>query len=519
MVIRIGSLACGALLLGALAGCGSDEGGAAGLQPTAGGCRIIEGQTYLSTTLQELGRAVDGLALGHWRLSFNGGVVESRQSDFILSGTYSCRANTITGEVNGAEFSFKAGADSFQFTPFAGTEPLQYQLQPKTSPDCDLVAGQRYENSETGDFATFAAEDGRVEFQLGDSAGQGRFDCDLGQLNLYHPAEPGAKPQPLELADDGNRLRFGDLELTRVATMACTEQYDPVCGVVPSGIQCITTPCPSSVYQTFPNQCYAGLAGAEQIQPGECGPLEGQPVDTPTCGAEDEPVCAVVPAVEPCHTAPCPIPVYQTLACAAEAHRLGASIVKLAACAASSEGKPANGPLPIGCTKEYAPVCALAKADIACITAPCPTHAYATYGNACMAGADLAQISFAGECGGLEGSVTFGEPPVTLVERQPENDDNVQVVSAEIEGDILTATVNYSGCGPQHVSLVIFDAFRESDPVQVGAVFQLQEQQLCDALLTGTYRYDLRPLKARYQAAYQTESGRIAIPALGLYEF
>lgn len=260
------------------------------------------------------------------------------------------------------------------------------------------------------------------------------------------------------------------------------------------------------------------LAGCGGDQNGLAAPEPGRD-DVAACTQPYQPVCAVVPAVAPCHNAPCPTPVYQTIACAAEAHRLGVSIVKQAACAASSEGEPASAPLPIGCTKEYAPVCALARADIACVTEPCPTHAYATYGNACTAEADLAQISFAGECGDLEGSVSLGEPPVAISELPPEGDDNVQVVSAEIEGDILTATVNYSGCGPQHVSLVIFDAFRESDPVQVGSAFQLQEQQHCDALHTGTYRYDLRPLKVRYQVAYQTESGRIVIPSIGLYEF
>jgi len=47
----------------------------------------------------------------------------------------------------------------------------------------------------------------------------------------------------------------------------CTEEYRPVCGVVP--VQCVTTPCENTA-QTFPNRCYAERAGATHIQEGPC---------------------------------------------------------------------------------------------------------------------------------------------------------------------------------------------------------------------------------------------------------
>lgn len=47
----------------------------------------------------------------------------------------------------------------------------------------------------------------------------------------------------------------------------CTEEFRPVCGVVP--VQCVTTPCENTA-QTFPNRCYAERAGATHIQEGPC---------------------------------------------------------------------------------------------------------------------------------------------------------------------------------------------------------------------------------------------------------
>lgn len=37
----------------------------------------------------------------------------------------------------------------------------------------------------------------------------------------------------------------------------CTQMYDPVCGLMDSGIRCITTPCPSTTHKTFGNACTA----------------------------------------------------------------------------------------------------------------------------------------------------------------------------------------------------------------------------------------------------------------------
>ena len=134
-------------------------------------------------------------------------------------------------------------------------------------------------------------------------------------------------------------------------------------------------------------------------------------------------------------------------------------------------------------------------------------------------------MAFPGECGKLEETVTFGEPPVRLSEALPVEGFG-EVVEASIADDVLTATISYGACGPVHLELWIMNTFLESEPVQVGAAIvpitdalQPTGASVCPAIMTTTYRYDLRPLKALYQAAYQTETGRIEIQQFGLYEF
>jgi hypothetical protein len=48
-------------------------------------------------------------------------------------------------------------------------------------------------------------------------------------------------------------------------TMVCTQQYAPVCG----RLNGLTT--------TYPNRCFARLAGAEVIADGPCGPVVDRP--------------------------------------------------------------------------------------------------------------------------------------------------------------------------------------------------------------------------------------------------
>ena len=55
---------------------------------------------------------------------------------------------------------------------------------------------------------------------------------------------------------------------------ACTQQYDPVCGLRDTGIRCITTPCPSSEWKTYSNSCTAcSDPDVSGYWPGECEPV------------------------------------------------------------------------------------------------------------------------------------------------------------------------------------------------------------------------------------------------------
>ena len=66
----------------------------------------------------------------------------------------------------------------------------------------------------------------------------------------------------------------------------CTEQYDPVCADVDTGIRCITEPCPSTERETYSNACSA--CADEKVYgyvPGECSTSEDSlPDDTPEVG-------------------------------------------------------------------------------------------------------------------------------------------------------------------------------------------------------------------------------------------
>jgi len=67
------------------------------------------------------------------------------------------------------------------------------------------------------------------------------------------------------------------------ADTACIKIYQPVCGLVDTGIRCVTTPCPASEEKTFPNSCYLEQAGAEFLYEGECGYIAppGNPIVEP----------------------------------------------------------------------------------------------------------------------------------------------------------------------------------------------------------------------------------------------
>ena len=81
-------------------------------------------------------------------------------------------------------------------------------------------------------------------------------------------------------------------------------------------------------------------------------------------------------------------------------------IVLLTACtspATELTAKPNTASITCGderpqmCTKEYRPVCGTKDTGVRCITTPCPSVEYKTYGNACTACADERVISYVTE--------------------------------------------------------------------------------------------------------------------------
>lgn len=52
--------------------------------------------------------------------------------------------------------------------------------------------------------------------------------------------------------------------------VACTREYEPVCGQMRGTINCITSPCPEPAPETYGNSCMAKAAGVEVLYEGAC---------------------------------------------------------------------------------------------------------------------------------------------------------------------------------------------------------------------------------------------------------
>jgi hypothetical protein len=176
------------------------------------------------------------------------------------------------------------------------------------------------------------------------------------------------------------------------------------------------------------------------------------------------------------------------------------------------------------CTAEYRPVCgkALPNGALNCAQAPCPTHEYRTFSNACHAFNEEAQFSFQDECEGLEGQFVFDDKPVRIKELAEVPVDNapVTITSAVIEGGIVTLEVSYAGgCQPHEFNLFVSNLFMESDPVQTESLLSHVTEDTCEALVTETLTFDLLPLREFYQRIYGQGPGSINIQGIGTYTF
>ncbi len=91
--------------------------------------------------------------------------------------------------------------------------------------------------------------------------------------------------------------------------------------------------------------------------------------------------------------------------------------------------------------------------------------------------------------------------------------DGYVLNAATITGDSLELSLSYSGgCAAHQFTLVCSSFFLESDPVQLGvSLAHNANNDPCEAFPTETYRFDLTPIKTRYQKAYQQEAGVVIL--------
>ncbi len=87
--------------------------------------------------------------------------------------------------------------------------------------------------------------------------------------------------------------------------------------------------------------------------------------------------------------------------------------------------------------------------------------------------------------------------------------DHFTLMNIELEADTLEVEVGYSGCGPRDFEMVFWNWFMESDPVQAYGMFSFRPED-CAAWFEDTFRFDLTPLKEKYQY-YYSDSGVIDI--------
>ena len=84
---------------GGIAGQTGGAGGRGGQGGTGGdACAAIAGKTFSSVDEHECGRGPDGGFFCHWRLTFTTTGFTWQHSDYAEAGTYTCSANTVTGQ-------------------------------------------------------------------------------------------------------------------------------------------------------------------------------------------------------------------------------------------------------------------------------------------------------------------------------------------------------------------------------------------------------------------------------------
>ena len=177
------------------------------------------------------------------------------------------------------------------------------------------------------------------------------------------------------------------------------------------------------------------------------------------------------------------------------------------------------------CTADYNPVCAKKPfAGVVCITEPCQTDRYLTYGNFCGALIDNAWIAIETECGGLEQQISFHQKPVYITNMALLDiySDVFTIITVDIIDDTLTIEFEVSGgCGSHDFTLFADEVFLESDPVQLSNIIGYLANDDCDAIIRVEQEFDLLPIQEIFRRAYPDATGEqiVNLHELGLYRF
>jgi len=495
-------------------------------------CASMVDREYYSDRLFSLGLH-DLSYYNHLQVAFYEDTLAATYSDVIFDGGYRCENGEVLVDIFGSpEYAIDLSDDLTQlhFSPQPQGELIDYTLKTKDGTGCGLLANQRYEvdPSELAAVTLPAGTNYSVEFST-QSYGhmqvpEGNFDnmlydCAMGELHLHRSTSDGT-PITGSIEDEGASLLLKLDEnttwrfLREEEPVICPNLYEPVCSVEPQDIVCVTAPCPIGVYKTYPNRCVSDNAPATFIQEGECGDLEGEPYyDQEVCTTEYDPVCTAWINPEACLIAPCPVRQYRTFSNSCVARAAGGAELRDGECGEVEGDRIVDLSGDVGCPGVWQPVCAKDVSGIVCVTEPCPTHEYVTFGNSCEATVAVADIAWPHQaCGDLEGITSNTAPPVEMVEIAISS--GVEVRDAAIRDDTLYVTLRHGGCEPQYFDFQVERDIAENGETHWAFRPVLLQAQTCLAYQDSELRFDLTPLKALYEERYGDGPATIVLPDL-----
>lgn len=115
---------------------------------------------------------------------------------------------------------------------------------------------------------------------------------------------------------------------------------------------------------------------------------------------------------------------------------------------------------------------------------------------------DVGDNTSAGDLIPSQDAIEFPDP--TAFSRSNYPDDPISLTSISVRNDSLVVDVSYSGgCADHVVRLVASNYWLESIPVQLYAILAHDDpDDPCDAIVSETVAYDLKPLRDNYFDAY-----------------